>query len=54
MRAVGADALATANPGCLLQIRRHLDDELPLFHPVELVDASIRGVDPIAAARSGS
>jgi len=48
--AVAPDALATANPGCLLQIRRFLPENLPLFHPIELVDASIRGVDPIRAA----
>jgi glycolate oxidase iron-sulfur subunit len=49
---VAPDALATANPGCLLQIRRHLGGaELPMFHPMELVDASIRGVDPLAARR---
>ncbi|HYO36877.1 MAG TPA: heterodisulfide reductase-related iron-sulfur binding cluster [Geodermatophilus sp.] len=48
--AVEPDALATANPGCLLQIRRYWPGELPMFHPVELLDASIRGVDPIAAA----
>jgi glycolate oxidase iron-sulfur subunit len=41
------DALATANPGCLLQIRRYLPADLPMFHPVELVDASIRGIDPV-------
>jgi glycolate oxidase iron-sulfur subunit len=44
---VAPDALATANPGCLLQIRRYLPEDLPMFHPVELVDASIRGLDPI-------
>ena len=48
VRAAEPDAVATTNPGCLLQIRRHLDADLPLFHPVELVDASIRGVDPVA------
>jgi glycolate oxidase iron-sulfur subunit len=47
---VAPDALATANPGCLLQIRRYLPDDLPLFHPIELVDASIRGVDPLPRA----
>ncbi len=53
--AVAPDAVATANPGCLLQIRRYLPGELPLFHPVELVDASIRGVNPIrAVARTPS
>ncbi len=45
VRAVRPDVVATANPGCLLQIRRHLGDGDPLrlVHPVELVDASIRG-----------
>jgi glycolate oxidase iron-sulfur subunit len=47
---VAPDAVATANPGCLLQIRRYLPQELPMFHPIELVDASIRGVDPIRAS----
>jgi glycolate dehydrogenase iron-sulfur subunit len=53
---VAPDALATANPGCLLQIRRYLPGEVPLFHPIQLVDASIRGVDPIRARerRDGS
>jgi glycolate oxidase iron-sulfur subunit len=46
---VKPDALATANPGCLLQIRRYLPRDVPLFHPVQLVDASIRGIDPIRA-----
>jgi glycolate oxidase iron-sulfur subunit len=44
---VDPDAVATANPGCLLQMRRYLPAELPLFHPIQLIDASIRGVDPI-------
>jgi glycolate oxidase iron-sulfur subunit len=47
---VAPDALATANPGCLLQIRRFWPGELPMFHVIELVDASIRGVDPIGGA----
>jgi len=46
------DAVVTANAGCLLQIRRYLDAGVPLFHPVQLVDASIRGVDPISAAQA--
>lgn len=46
IRSTAPDAVATANPGCLLQIGRHLDG-VPLLHPVELVDASIRGVDPL-------
>ena len=31
-----------------VQIRRFLPEDLPMFHPVELVDASIRGIDPIS------
>jgi glycolate oxidase iron-sulfur subunit len=42
----GPDLVVTANPGCLLQLRRHLGPEntLPLLHPVQVLDASIRGV----------
>ncbi len=47
LRATRPDLVVTANPGCLLQIRRHLgSDPLPLLHPVQLLDASIRGVPP--------
>ena len=53
MVSVAPDAVVTANPGCLLQIRRYLPEELPMFHPIELVDASIRGTDPIRAAGNG-
>ena len=41
------DALVAANPGCLLQIAAALAQEghsLPTFHPIQLLDASIRGV----------
>ena len=66
------DVVVTANPGCLLQISKHLNPAagpadgigasapaldgrtpdtrtldgtgLPLLHPVQLLDASIRGV----------
>jgi glycolate oxidase iron-sulfur subunit len=51
------DAIATANAGCLLQIRRYQEPEglqAPLFHPVEIVDASIRGVQPFRAVQTGS
>ena len=44
--ATGADLLVTANPGCLMQIDaalRRAGTTLPLAHPVELLDASIRG-----------
>ncbi len=52
------DALVAANPGCLLQISAALErmgERIPTLHPVELVDASIRGVQPeaLAAQRGG-
>jgi glycolate oxidase iron-sulfur subunit len=46
--ASGAEAYASANPGCLVQVTaalRRRGSALPSFHPIELVDASIRGVD---------
>jgi glycolate oxidase iron-sulfur subunit len=44
IRSVRPDVVVTANPGCLLQIGKYLgDDALPLLHPVQLLDASIRG-----------
>ena len=45
--ATGAQAFASANPGCLVQISaalRRAKQPLPALHPIELVDASIRGV----------
>jgi glycolate oxidase iron-sulfur subunit len=54
----GAACIATANPGCLLQIQAALRDAgqpLPALHPVELVDASIRGMtvsDVLAGRRA--
>jgi len=45
--ASGAQAYASANPGCLVQISQALGRArrpLPALHPVELVDASIRNV----------
>jgi glycolate oxidase iron-sulfur subunit len=55
--ATGADALASANPGCLVQVAQALGragKPLPALHPVELLDASLRGVaaaELLAAAR---
>ncbi len=43
--ATGAQAYASANPGCLVQVSQALRREcrpLPALHPIELVDASIR------------
>jgi glycolate oxidase iron-sulfur subunit len=52
LAAAEPDVVATANPGCLLQIRRSWPDsdgaDVPIVHPVELVDASIRGLGPAA------
>jgi glycolate oxidase iron-sulfur subunit len=47
-----ASLIASANVGCTLQIRRHLQtqpDALPVFHPIQLLDYAIRGEQlPIA------
>ena len=45
--ATGAQAYASANPGCLVQVSgalRRAKTPLPALHPIELVDASIRNV----------
>ena len=45
--ATGAQAYASANPGCLVQVSHALRRALrplPALHPIELVDASIRNV----------
>ncbi|NJO71999.1 MAG: (Fe-S)-binding protein, partial [Oscillatoriales cyanobacterium RM1_1_9] len=42
----GADLIASSNPGCSLQIKKHLQLQgrsIPLMHPIELLDYSIRG-----------
>jgi glycolate oxidase iron-sulfur subunit len=49
LAAASPDMIATANPGCTLQIAaaaRRVGHDWPVFHPIELVDASIRGTDP--------
>jgi glycolate oxidase iron-sulfur subunit len=56
----GAQVVITSNPGCTLQLREHLrrlGHPLPVLHPMEVVDASMRGA-PVAdllrgAARAG-
>ncbi len=43
----GADLIASANPGCTLQITKHLQlqgKKVPIMHPIELLDYSIQGV----------
>jgi glycolate oxidase iron-sulfur subunit len=45
--ATDPEALASANPGCLVQLQQALERAgrpLPALHPVELLDASQRGV----------
>jgi len=45
--ATNADAVAAGNPGCALQIAAHLNGrELPIYHPMTLLDHSIRGTRP--------
>ncbi len=46
LAATGAQAIAAANPGCALQITAHLEDPTPVFHPMTLLDHSIRGSRP--------
>ena len=56
--ATGAQVYASANPGCLVQVAqalRRANQPLPALHPIELVDASIRGTSATelrAASRS--
>ena len=43
----GAKLIVSSNPGCSLQIQKHLHQkgkEMPLLHPMQLLDYSIRGV----------
>src|SRR5439155_9921182 len=41
LETTGAEAIAAANPGCAIQIAAYLDR--PIFHPVTLLDHSMRG-----------
>jgi len=44
--ATDAEAIASGNPGCTLQIAAHLREQgrpLPVYHPMQLLDRSIRG-----------
>jgi glycolate oxidase iron-sulfur subunit len=53
--ATHADAVVSANPGCLLQLmsglRRANQPELPALHMIELLDASIRNLTPAQLLR---
>jgi glycolate oxidase iron-sulfur subunit len=49
--ALAPDVIATANPGCLLQIAaagRRAGHEWRIVHPIELIDASIKGTTTTA------
>ncbi len=46
LTATGAMAIASANVGCMLQLRKHLalqGKTLPVWHPMELLDCAMRG-----------
>jgi glycolate oxidase iron-sulfur subunit len=50
----GATVIASPNPGCALQIQKHLGlqgKQVPVLHPMELLDAAIRG-EPIFTPKS--
>jgi glycolate oxidase iron-sulfur subunit len=54
--ATDAELVTAGNGGCLLQISaalRRSGHPLPALHPVELLDASIRGL-PLAQLRAGT
>ena len=43
LTATGAAAVVAGNPGCALQITAHAEGRLPVYHPIEVLDASISG-----------
>lgn len=49
VRSTSPDIVASANPGCLLQMGKHLGD-LPLVHPIEVLAASLEGSSPWVVA----
>jgi glycolate oxidase iron-sulfur subunit len=47
LAATGAQAIAAANPGCAIQIAAHMSGHgVPIYHPMTLLDHSIRGSRP--------
>lgn len=47
--ATGANAVITSNAGCIMQIAREIRQrghKMPVYHPMELLDWSYRGVPP--------
>jgi glycolate oxidase iron-sulfur subunit len=51
VRGSGASIVATANPGCEMQLRGHLDPGFEVLHPVELYWRSLQSGSRYAAAR---
>ena len=43
LSATGAEVIVAGNPGCALQIAAHSGGQLRVYHPVEVLDASISG-----------
>ena len=43
LTATGAQAIVAGNPGCALQIAAHSEGRLPVYHTIEVLDASISG-----------
>ena len=46
LAATDAEAIAAANPGCAIQIAAHMEKDVPIYHPMTLLDHSIRGSRP--------
>jgi glycolate oxidase iron-sulfur subunit len=46
LAATEPDAIAAGNPGCALQIAGYMEREVPIYHPMTLLDASQRNVRP--------
>jgi len=47
LRNTGAELIVSANPGCTMQINKHQQGQgtaIPVMHPMELLDYSIRGI----------
>ena len=43
LAATGPQAIAAANPGCVIQISQHLARPIPILHPIELLARSLGG-----------
>ena len=52
LSSTGAELVASANIGCTLQLRRHLDGRASVHHPMELLAASA-GLHPLPGIQQG-